>query len=305
MTRPILIGLALRDDDAAPLALGRTLARLTGAPIALAVVVPYNEFMPVATVDYARAIQRHADTRLTDVADDVRVEHDVRTYARQGSRAGELQALAAEIDAAAIVVGSSHHGTAGRVLAGDVAAGLLHGAPCPVAVAPRDHTAAAIARIGVAFAPTDEGLQAAAAAFGLARSTGASVELVSVVVPSMYSGGAYVVPGWSPPVDIDFAELDRHALGAAERAIADLGRGVSATAEVRRGTVVSTLAEASRSYDLLVCGSRGYGAMHSALAGGVSRGLAHAAACPLLLIPRRLASGADALWTPAESVSAT
>jgi hypothetical protein len=35
MTAPIVIGLALRDDDAAPLALGRTLARLSGAPLAL------------------------------------------------------------------------------------------------------------------------------------------------------------------------------------------------------------------------------------------------------------------------------
>ena len=35
MTAPIVIGLALRDDDAAPLALGRAIARLTGAPLAL------------------------------------------------------------------------------------------------------------------------------------------------------------------------------------------------------------------------------------------------------------------------------
>ena len=88
MTRPILIGLALREDDAAPLALGRVLARLTDAPLALAVVVPYDEITPVATVDYARAIQQRAEKSLTDVADELRPEHDIRTYARQGSRAG-------------------------------------------------------------------------------------------------------------------------------------------------------------------------------------------------------------------------
>jgi nucleotide-binding universal stress UspA family protein len=251
MTRPILIGLAMRDDDDAPIALGKVLAGITGAPLALAAVVPYDAITPVATVDYARAIQHQAERSITDVADELRAEHEVSTHARQGSRAGELQALAAELGAAAIVVGSSHHGTTGRVLAGDVAAGLLHGAPCPVAVAPRDYAAHPIESIGVAFAPTDEGRQAAAAGFGLARRTGAAVELITVVVPTLYSGGAYVVPGWSPPVDIDYSELDRHALGAAERAIADLGAGVTAPADVRRGTVVSTLAEASRSYDLL------------------------------------------------------
>jgi hypothetical protein len=52
------------------------------------------------------------------------------------------------------------------VLAGDVAAGLLHGAPCPVAVAPRGYVAPAegLRRIGVAFADTPEGRHALAGA---------------------------------------------------------------------------------------------------------------------------------------------
>ena len=36
MPEPIVVGVALRDDDAAPLALGQELARFTGAPLALA-----------------------------------------------------------------------------------------------------------------------------------------------------------------------------------------------------------------------------------------------------------------------------
>jgi hypothetical protein len=35
MTDPIIVGVALRDDDHAPLTLGRELARFTGAPLAL------------------------------------------------------------------------------------------------------------------------------------------------------------------------------------------------------------------------------------------------------------------------------
>jgi nucleotide-binding universal stress UspA family protein len=302
MARPILVGLALRDDDAAPLALGKLLASLTGAPIALASVFPYDAITPVASVDYARALQSRQLKRIDDVAAGIRDAHEVSTHARQGSCSGGLQELAAELDARAIVVGSSHRGPVGRVLAGDIAAGVLHGAPCPVAVAPRGYTRRDIDRIGVAFAPTEEGRQAASAAFGLARRTGAAVELLSVVDPALYSG-AYAVPGWVPATEIDLPALGNDALGLAERAIADLGAGVPATATVRNGSVVGTLAEASKDYDLLVCGSRGYGAMHSAVAGGVSRGLAHAAACALLLVPRRLPDGADALWTTGEAVA--
>jgi nucleotide-binding universal stress UspA family protein len=304
MTRPILIGVALRDDDAAPLALGGLLAGIANAPVVLATVVPFDALTPIGTFDYARAVQQQAQKTIVDVAAELPPELEVSTQTVQGSRAGELQRLAHDLGAIAVVVGSSHHGAIGRVLAGDVAAGLLHGAPCPVAVAPRGYAKHAIEKIGVAFAPTEEGRQAATAGFGLARRTGAIVELVSVVEPSAYSAGAYVVPGWVPPVDIDFDVIDKHALGAAERAIGDLGAGVKAHADVRRGSVVDTLAEASRSCDLFVCGSRGYGAVHSALAGGVSRGLAHSAACPLLLVPRRLGEGADVLWTGRTTVSA-
>ena len=40
MYRPIIVGLALREDDAAPISLARVLARVTGAPLTLATVVP-------------------------------------------------------------------------------------------------------------------------------------------------------------------------------------------------------------------------------------------------------------------------
>ena len=303
MSRPILVGLALRDDDAAPLALAQRLATISGAPLALATVLSLDSITPVATVDYVRAMQDGARTAVDKVAATLPGGFQVTTHLAQGSRPGALQALAEKLGAIAIVVGSSHRGGVGRVLAGDVAAGLLHGAPCPVVVAPRGYVDKPIERIGVAFAATDEGREAAAAGFGLARRTGGSVELVSVIEPSAFTG-AYVVPGWISSADVDVEALDRHARDAAEQAIADLGDGVTATTDVRHGTVVPTLAQASEWLDLLVCGSRGYGAAQSALAGGVSRGLAHASACPLLLVPRRTAADAAALWRDTAAVGA-
>jgi hypothetical protein len=40
MTEPIVVGVALRDDDAAPLAITRDLARFMGAPLALVRIDP-------------------------------------------------------------------------------------------------------------------------------------------------------------------------------------------------------------------------------------------------------------------------
>ena len=304
MTRPILVGLALRDDDSAPLALARALARIAGAPLALTSVHPLDALTPIATVDYAKALQHAARERLDAVAAPLRPDHDVTTYVTQGSRAGAIQELAERLDAVAIVVGSSHHGAIGRVVAGDVAAGLLHGAPCPVAVAPRGDTERGLERIGVAYDASQESRAAAAVGFGLARRLGASVQVLSVVAPAAHTG-AYVVPGWVAPTAIDTAAQDRYAGGAAERIVAELGEGLDVTAEVLRGSVVATLAEVSASLDLLVCGSRGYGALHSTLAGGVSRGLAHAAACPLLVVPRRTAPDVAALWAGREAIGAS
>jgi nucleotide-binding universal stress UspA family protein len=51
-----------------------------------------------------------------------------------------LHDVAIELDAAAIVVGSSHRGRIGRVLGDDVSTCLLYGAPCPMVAAPRDYT---------------------------------------------------------------------------------------------------------------------------------------------------------------------
>jgi nucleotide-binding universal stress UspA family protein len=173
------------------------------------------------------------------------------------------------------------------VLAGDVAANLLHGAPCPVAVAPRGYTAPAdgLRRIGVAFTDTPEGRVALAGAAGLARDGGGSVRCFTVVEPLGWTA-AGAVPGWAPPFDIA-ATARAVAQEAAEAALEAIPDGVEATAEVLdEGPTVAALAHTSAPTDLLVCGSRGYGALRGVMAGSVSRGLAHSAECPLLVVPR-------------------
>ena len=59
------------------------------------------------------------------------------------SPAAGLHDLADTIAADLIVVGASRHTLPGRVLLGDDASASLHGAPCPIAVAPRGYTRSA------------------------------------------------------------------------------------------------------------------------------------------------------------------
>jgi Universal stress protein family len=65
-----------------------------------------------------------------------------------------------------------------------------------------------------------------------------------------------------------------------------LPAGVLGTIEVLEGDAARALAAASADLDLLVCGSRGFGPVHSALVGGMSATLAHSPACPLIALPR-------------------
>jgi nucleotide-binding universal stress UspA family protein len=182
------------------------------------------------------------------------------------------------------VVGSSHRGAVGRVLAGDVAVNLLHGAPCPVLVAPRGFEGGEINQIGVAFKDTPEGHAALDAGAGLAVASGATLRIVTVVSPEVYTGAA-MVPGWMTRTTELRDELIEVAQRAADGALHRLEPGVRATAEVRHGSVVGELAAVSEHVDLLVAGSRGYGALHGVIAGSVSRGLAHGSAAPLLVVP--------------------
>lgn len=306
MPSPILVGLALRDDDTAPLELARRLARLSGSPLALVTACPREVPAPMHAPAYAVAMREHAAERLNDVAGTITDDPRVTTHVGDGSPAGVLHHLADEMNAAAVVVGSTHRGTLGRVLIGDVAAGLLHGSPCPIAVAPRGYESAAdgdMRRIGVAFDGTAESDEALTAAIGLAKRTGGSLSSFTVFEPIDWSG-SYAVPGWVPSPDSENARLQR-AQSIAEQALEAVPEGVRATAELLHGQVVSTLAGVSHELDLLVCGSRGYGALRRVGAGSVSRGLAHEAACPLLLVPRKPTATAATLWRPAGAIEVT
>jgi nucleotide-binding universal stress UspA family protein len=288
MTDPILAGVALREDDAAPVALGRELARFMGAPLALVHVYPDEPSSPQPAPMYAAARHERAMVALAQLAEPLVEEVDVILHGEANSSPVRgLHDAAETLAAALVVVGSSHRGRVGRVMPGGVGERLLHGALCAVAVAPRGYRRGAgdPRRIGVAFVDTPEGRDALEAAAAMAVLGGAALSIYTVLEPAS-AGFATATPGWAPPADYEAGRRKR-ARTAVERAGASVPADVLEVAEVLEGDPADALSELSKRLDLLVCGSRGYGPLRAVLLGGVSARLAHTCKCPLIVLPRQ------------------
>jgi nucleotide-binding universal stress UspA family protein len=199
------------------------------------------------------------------------------------SPARALHRVAEDEDADLLVVGSTHRGQIGRVLAGGVTAGVLHHAPCPVAVAPLDYAtrAAQPAVIGVGFDGGIEAQHALRLAGDLATVCGARVRVLSAVAtPVMATSPATYESEW-------LAEAREKSGAEAEQAISTLeGMGLEASGDGVVGLAVDELAELSHEVDLLVVGSRGWGPVRRLLLGSTSERLVREAACPVIAVPR-------------------
>lgn len=264
------------------------LAECTGATVALAHVVR-SEAPDVAGWDALEQDRRAAGEGICAGAAEQhagRAPIETHTVVARSDAHG-LSELAEQLDAAAIVVGSSRHGAVGRVLVGSVGERLLHGATRPVIVTPREHATAGaqIGHVGVAFDGGDEALAALDTAAELARATAADLKLIAVADPAAFVESSEVMP------ELGTAELvkayEKSLNADIERAIGGLKSPPPVSGEVLIGPVAKMLAEdAAKELDLLVCGSRGYGPVKVVLIGSVSAKLVRSAHCPVMVVPR-------------------
>jgi nucleotide-binding universal stress UspA family protein len=165
--------------------------------------------------------------------------------------------------------------------------GTLHGARCPVVVAPRDHAerGTELQTIGVGFDDSPEARAAVELARALAVAGSASLKVIRVLQPSAPGGSAFA---YRP----DWAEREQERRNEAQEqldiVLAELGE--IATGEVVIGDPATELAYAGNDLDLLVTGSRGYGPARRLMLGSTSTRLVREAPCPVLVLTR----GADA-----------
>jgi nucleotide-binding universal stress UspA family protein len=207
-----------------------------------------------------------------------------------------LQHVAEETEADLIVVGSCHHGSIARVLLGDVSRAVLHGAPCPVVVAPRGYHEEShrIATIGVGFNRSPEAGAALELAVALARDKDAGLRLrTSVTVPVAF------VPAYAYTYDWGAIEAEHRTMAQADLEEATAGVDVPVVTETTSGTPSGDLTELSELVDLMIVGSRGWGAGRRVVLGSTSDRLTHHAQCPVLVVP----AGCHDRATPREAVA--
>jgi nucleotide-binding universal stress UspA family protein len=276
-----------RGDDA--LALGRVLAEILDAgPVVVAVATWPGYLMSADERDVA--LHREFDGVLEVAGDRLRDLNPDTRIAEATSVAGELLAVAEDREAAAIVIGSSHHGALGRVALGSVGSSLIHGAPCAVLVA-RSGLAAEDDRhlhhIGVAFDGSAEAWGALEAGIGMAERTHGRLTVLTVAdFPSYGLGSAWAAFSAQDLVDAEHKDKQR----ILDLALGRVPSGVPVEGRLFTGPAGSLLAEASGEFDLLIMGSRGYGPIGRTFLGGTATHVIHAAQCSVMVLPRGVSS---------------
>ncbi|MCW3015088.1 MAG: UspA domain protein [Solirubrobacterales bacterium] len=318
MSKVIVAAYDPRRMDRAPVHFGATLARLIEGRLVVASVVS-------GTGTRVDGEPPDADLREECAAAVQDIEADLRSsnlpvecvQVRGRSAAQALHEFAEQEDPGLLAVGASRRAIAGRVLLGGTALPLFNGAPCPIAVVPAEWPArAAFRTIGVAYVETDEGRAALrgaqALALALAGTIGATMRVVTVLIPSaleMASEASTYVAGQLPKTVEDVE--GEHAVQLrrrVERDVAALGGDVPAEIDVFVGDPETDPAEhlirVTEHLDLLVCGSRGYGPVRAVLLGSVSARVTAEAQCPVIVLPRGVKASLEALVSAAPGAAA-
>lgn len=274
-------------DAADAVALAAELARLHECSVVVCAiyVLPAGPYARPFEQAARTALRRDLDRLAAGIPADV--PHATLLHACTSVVRG-LQELAESQRARAVVLAATRRGAVGRAVHGDVAAGLLHGAPCTIAVAPHGwamtHRRLGQDVVGVGWDGGAEARLALAEAERLAERHHASLELLSVVEPLPHSA------------KLDFPDdpaMARSRLDAARASVSEAAAEVRDRSGLDVETVVldgvsagHALTDASAALDALVLGSRSYGPVRRVLLGSVSAHVAHAAACPVLVLPR-------------------
>ena len=250
----ILIGLVPGRRDEGAVHLGARLARSSGESLVAVVVTP--EPWPPDPQQRDKEYRDYQDAVADQALARARLQLGTR-HATGGATAEFLRRRAESVAAGlleviaerrvdSVVLGSSSTGLLGRVMLGDVAERILHGAELPVAVAPRsfhDDGTRRISQVSVAFGRADHDSGLLRRSVLTARAFGASLRVVCFAVRPMagYVGGVepstedLVVGEWMKRLHHDFTTIlgmtTRGAATGSDRAsnatslAIDLGQG--------------------------------------------------------------------------------
>jgi nucleotide-binding universal stress UspA family protein len=277
-------------------ALGRQLATAIGARL----IVAHVYLDAISAIDIVPPPELVAERREAAMACAQRARFVLEgfdrwtpiAYAAEPAARG-LHEVAEHAGAEMIVVGSTHRHGLGQVVPGSTGERLLHGSSRPIVIAPAGWRADVIRTVGAGFDGSPESHAALAAAATLATGCGASLRALRVFDAPSPANPVYAVTGHGYGEIMHELRADRRA--RLELALEHLPVAVEADAELLEGRPVEVLAAESERLDVLVIGSRGYGAMRATLVGSVAHELVRSARCPLMLVPRGVAHPLEGL----------
>ena len=277
-------------------ALARQLAAATDARLIVAYIyleaISAIEIVPPPELVAQRRKEALRTVRRASIVLDGFERWEPVVYASEPAARG-LHEVADRAGAELIVVGSTHRHGLGRVMPGATGERLLHGSACPIAIAPAGWRGDAIETIGAGFDGSPESRAALAAAATLAHASGASLRALNVFEPPNPANPVYAVTGHGyTEIMGELRDMRRARL---DQALEELPSRVDAGGQIIDGHPAEVLAAESERLDLLVIGSRGYGALRATLAGSVAHELAGTSRCPLLLVPRGVDRPLDGL----------
>lgn len=247
-----------------------------------AMIYPNLASMPEENEE--EAAHRTAEKLLAEAAGLLRDHVGKVSYrAEQGDAAGVLVALSAH--ARTVVVGArGRGGFMGRIL-GSVSTALPAHSHCPTVVVPSHRPPLPEAPIVVAVDGSDSARLTMFTAAEVAASRTAPLEIVSVLP----TGGEWLY--WYPELELNAEAIGRRqtqletAIEAEVAAVAQQFPGLRVSAAVPIGDPAEVFVETTKDAQLTVLGTRGRGAIRSALLGSVSRRVLHHTEGPVMVVP--------------------
>jgi nucleotide-binding universal stress UspA family protein len=299
MFMKVIVGDDGRDGGADALGLARVIA--PDAELILASAYPWDAMSSrFAQLGYGTILRDDAEKALRKRRDEAGLPKARIAAMADTSPARALHHLAEAEHADLLVTGTSRHSRIGRMLLGDVSRDVLHGSPCPVAVAPHGFTAGRPATIGVAYDHSPEADKALAVALDTASALGARIKVREVVAADMLVGlGGYPIVG----IDEIVMDMVADAEDRLQARVQALRTDVAIDVEAVSGGTNDRLEELAEEVDLLVCGSRGWGSVMRVVLGSTAHHLIHHADCPVLVVPRT--ADTDKVDAPAQTSTVT
>lgn len=238
--------------------------------------------------------QQMAEEQLAAAAEKWFAEGDrVDSVVAAGEPGEQILAVAEKTGADLIVMSSHGRGSIGRFVSGSVADRAVRHAPVPVMVVGPEGDIPADGKIQRILAPVDNSelsLAALPVAGKLAKATGASVQVLHVVVPATdlamaYPGAAGAIP--SIAVDQTYEELTTAGKDLVSQAIATLrDQGVDAHGTVYTGSPASVILDEVKPGDVIVLSSHQRQGFARWVLGSTSMKLIRNGEAPVVVVTR-------------------